>query len=133
MREGARGLRRLVPELNAVFTSPFRRSLQTAATVAAVYDLSPRVVPELAAGRDPHQVLAVLETLADTDIVALVGHEPYLSELASLLLSGHARSFVSLKKGAACLLELDAPARPGHASLLWLLTPKQLRATGEPG
>jgi phosphohistidine phosphatase len=130
MQEGARGLRQLVPEVRAVLTSPLQRALQTADILGAVYDLSPRVVPELAAGRDPNEILPVLESLAGPDTVALVGHEPDLSTLVGLLVSGESRSFVSLKKGGACLLELDERARPGRATLMWLLTPGQLRSLG---
>jgi len=130
MQEGARGLRQLVPEVRAVLTSPLKRAVQTADIVAAAYDLSPRVVPELAAGRDPHDILSVLESMAGPDTVALVGHEPDLSTLVGLLLSGEARSLVSLGKGGACLLELDERAEPGRATLLWLLRPGQLRSLG---
>lgn len=129
MREVARGLRQLVPALGGLLTSPYTRALQTAEIVAAAYGLTPRVVPELASGRQPHEILRVLESLAGEDTAALVGHEPDLSELASLLLSGDSRSFIALKKGGACLLQLDA-AQPGRAKLLWLLKPAQLRLLG---
>jgi phosphohistidine phosphatase len=130
MRDAARGLRQLVSEVRAVLTSPLKRALQTADIVAPVYGLSPRTVPELAAGCDPHDILPVLESLPGRDTVALVGHEPDLSTLVGLLLSGESRSIVSLGKGGACLLQLGEHVEPGRATLLWLLTPSQLRSAG---
>jgi phosphohistidine phosphatase len=45
----------------------------------------------------------------------------------SWLLAGRNESFITLKKGAACMIEFDrAPAKSG-ATLSWALTPAQLR------
>jgi phosphohistidine phosphatase len=61
-----------------------------------------------------------------------VGHEPYLSSLAGLLLTGRRASVFNFKKGGACLLELDEP-RPGAARLGWLVTARTLRDLGADG
>jgi phosphohistidine phosphatase SixA len=62
----------------------------------------------------------------------LVGHQPGLGELASQLLTG-ATSVVPLpfKKGGVAAIEVAAlpPRTPG--TLLWFVTPKQLRAMAE--
>ena len=56
----------------------------------------------------------------------LVGHEPYLSELCSLLLSGEAGLRLSFRKAGLCKLLIET-LKPGRcASLDWLLTPKQM-------
>lgn len=60
----------------------------------------------------------------------LVGHEPSLSELISLLVSGHAGSSVLMKKGGLCKLS-TGELRPGRcATLEWLLTPRQMLLMG---
>ena len=56
--------------------------------------------------------------------------EPHLSGLTSWLLTGRKPSFVSLKKGAACLLEFREQPKAGAATLVWALTPSQLRQLG---
>ncbi len=60
----------------------------------------------------------------------IVGHNPNLGNIASALLGGRS-PIVEFKKGGMCRLDIDAipPARPGR--LVWLLTPKQLRATAK--
>lgn len=127
MRAAALGLRQVLPEVSAVLTSPLKRARQTADVLGAVYGVTPRVVPELSGGQPPGEVLALLRSLPALDVVVLVGHEPDLSTLIGLLLSGEAQSFVKLGKGAACLLELDQ-LEPAGATQRWLLTPSLLRA-----
>jgi phosphohistidine phosphatase len=46
----------------------------------------------------------------------------------SWLVAGADDSFLDLKKGGACLLELDGKPGPGSATLRWLMAPKHLRA-----
>ena len=61
--------------------------------------------------------------------VAVVGHEPQLSELASLLLAGDESAVrLELKKGAAVLLACPGGPRPGRAVLRWSAAPRLLRA-----
>ena len=60
----------------------------------------------------------------------LVGHEPYLSGLISLLVSGEATCAVVMKKGGLCKLSIES-LKPGRcAALEWLLTPKQMGLMG---
>ena len=65
--------------------------------------------------------------------VALVGHEPQLGTFAGWMCTGLQESFLSLKKGGACLLRLKADVKPGRATLVWSLAPRQLRALGSRG
>jgi phosphohistidine phosphatase len=67
------------------------------------------------------------ETTDDVDTAAVVGHEPHLSHFVCWLLTGRNGQFVELKKGGACLLELEQERAAAKAKLLWFLTPKQLR------
>ena len=61
---------------------------------------------------------------SERDAVAVVGHEPHLSELVSLLLAGDADAVaLDLKKGAVVRLDLTGDA----AVLRWVATPKMLR------
>jgi phosphohistidine phosphatase SixA len=58
--------------------------------------------------------------------VLLVGHEPYLSGLVSLLASGGATLTVVMKKGGLCKLTTGSLIHGRCATLEWLLTPKQM-------
>ena len=60
--------------------------------------------------------------------VVLVGHEPYLSSLISLLLSGQTNIAMSLKKGGLCCLSIGELHYGRCAKLEWFLTPAQMRS-----
>ena len=89
---------------------------------------SPRDCPALEAGKPASGALAVLRELKEQS-VALSGHEPYFSTLASLLCAGseHGLRF-QLKKGGVAAVEVDGEIAPGSGRLLWAVTPKILGA-----
>ena len=128
MKRAARGLQTLVSQLDLLATSPLTRARETAAILAAVYKpITPVVVSVLAPGQPEADVERWLEGARRHDTVAIVGHEPGLSRTVSWLLAGGERSFVDLKKGAACFLAIPDAVGAGCATLLWALTPGQLR------
>lgn len=128
---GARGLKRLVPELDVVAASPLRRAAETAELLAEAYGgargARPVRVDALAPDADPADLLAWLRRQPARARVAVVGHEPHLSAAIALLLAGRGAPFLALRKGGACLLALPRRAAPGSATLRWLLTAGQLR------
>jgi phosphohistidine phosphatase len=129
MRQVARGLRCSVSAIDVLATSPLTRAVETAEIVSAEYEaIAPVVVPALAPGHSPAAVAQWLDAQRRHDVVAVVGHEPGLSRLVSWLLAGSERSFVELKKGAVCRLAFPAAIAGGSATLVWALTPSQLRA-----
>jgi phosphohistidine phosphatase len=131
MKRAARGLHTLVPELQLLATSPLTRARQTAEILAAAYkSIRPIVVPALAPGQPPDAVGRWLEGERRHDTVAIVGHEPGLSRTVSWLLAGTEDSILELKKGAACLLAIPDAVAAASATLLWALTPAQLRDLG---
>jgi phosphohistidine phosphatase len=130
-RKAARGLARL-PKPEIVLASPFARAWRTAEILheEAAWP-APEACHEIEAGRSAKVALAPLARAASRAIVAMVGHEPNLSELASLLLAGHDQVVqIQMKKGGAAGLRIDGRPRPASATLLWLLTPALLRAVG---
>lgn len=128
MKAAARGLHRLVPKLDLLATSPLVRAAQTAKILANVYrGVETAEVAQLKPDEPPQSLLKWLQKHGTDSAVAVVGHEPHLGVFVSWLLKGRQRSFVELKKGGACLLELDASMKPGQTKLLWSLTPAQLR------
>ncbi len=130
MRQAARGLARLLPDLALIVTSPAVRCRATAELLAEAYSrkLVLNELGELAPDGDSAGVVAFLHAQRALPAVACVGHEPNLSQLAALLLVGKGRSFLELRKGGACLLEFAGRVAPGAALLLWHLVPGQLRA-----
>ena len=128
MRIAARGMHRVAPEVTYIATSPLTRAIQTADIVAAAYDgLKVVRVAQLTPDGALQPLLKWLADRKHNSTVALVGHEPQLGLFVSWMLSGLEESFVQMKKGGACVLELKDQVRPGRARLLWSLAPAQLR------
>ena len=128
----AQGLQRLLPHLDHIFSSPLQRATQTAEILNQAFPQASREqIKELAPGGERKQLVKRLSKLPADTTLALVGHEPDLSEFIAWLAAGSDFSFMELKKGAACLLK--SVGKPGSASaeLLWALAPKQLRLLGE--
>ncbi|HTS74038.1 MAG TPA: histidine phosphatase family protein [Gaiellaceae bacterium] len=128
-RAAARGLRRLVPEVELVLSSGYARAWGTAELLheAAGWP-APRDCPPLEANQPASAALGVLREQKERSI-ALVGHEPYLSTLASLLCAGGEHVMqLRLKKGAVAVVEVSGEVVPGAGTLLWAVPPKILRA-----
>jgi phosphohistidine phosphatase len=128
MRGVAKGLANtVVPDLIA--TSPLKRAMETAKILARAYDLEVgATVDALRPERPPEDFVAWARTQAADGTVAIVGHEPHLSQLIAWLTTGRSTAFVELKKGGACYLEFDSTPRNSGGTLLWLMRPSQLEA-----
>ena len=131
VRKAAAGLVRLVPALDLIVTSPWLRAAQTAEIVNKEYGVDVVELDELTSDHRPEDLNPWLSQQRRREAVALVGHEPHLGLLVGYLLSGKAVSFVDLKKGGACLLELHDPSKPGSGCLEWLLGDRELRRLGD--
>ncbi len=134
MRSAAAGLRRMDVKLDGIVTSPLARAAQTADIVAAAYanDPPPQVLPALSTGVAAADVVAALASFTRYDNLMIVGHEPQLSALVSLLLSGSTDTVrLRFKKGGCVALELLDRFQRGRAELLWMLTQRQLRKLGK--
>lgn len=125
----ARGLRQIVPDVDVVLSSGFARAWQTA---EILHDEAgwpkPEECPPLEAHRAAASAIDVLRERNEAS-VALVGHEPYLSSLASLLCAGGEDVLhLELKKGAVALVDVPGEVGPGTSYLCWSVRPKMLRA-----
>jgi phosphohistidine phosphatase len=127
MQRGARGLRRLVPRLDCIATSPLLRALQTAEILSGAY-AGVEIVEAacLIPGADLGELARWLSS-REQEALAVVGHEPDLSIAASWLSSGVEAACLVLGKGGAALLEIPGAIGPSQATLHWLLRPGQLR------
>ena len=133
MALGAAGLRAVLPSIDVLASSPLTRAEQTAEIVRDEYGLARFQRVQALASGDGSALLEWLDRLDPDSVVAVVGHEPSLSEWCSWLLSGGLNDFVAVKKGSAILIEFPGEIRPGAAWLHWALTPRQLRRLGGTG
>jgi phosphohistidine phosphatase len=130
-RLAARGLQRMGIEVEAVLSSSYVRAWRTAELLAEEAGWpAPTSAPELEATSSPSAALELAGSRPES-LLALVGHEPDLSQLTSLTLTGdpHAVALQFKKGGVACLRFRGAPAA-GRAELRWSASPKILRQLG---
>lgn len=126
----ARGLRRLVPRVDVLLTSPLVRARQTADILVVEADWPPaQTMDALAPDTPVAETVGALASFSTERRVAAVGHEPHLSALATALLGGDAsRPFLAFRKGGVACIQFDVGANGrGDGVLRWLLTPKALR------
>jgi len=131
MRRAAKGLRQMVPDVDAVYSSPLVRSWQTAEILREEAGWpAPSDMIELEPDGTAEDVVRALSQHAHVRSIALVGHEPLLSDLASFLLTGQGSRQVriEMKKGAVACLGVGGQPGQGSAWLRWLLPPKALRS-----
>ena len=129
MRKAAEGLAALGVEADAVITSPLVRAEQTADILVKSLSGEARLLttPALAPGGSPAAVVEAIAALSKGRSLVVVGHEPGLGELAAWLTG--ARQPVPFRKGGACRIDVaDWPATAKSGTLIWLATPKMLRA-----
>lgn len=127
----AEGLRALDVRPDAIISSPLRRAEETARIACRVLtpDGSVELTPLLAGGVLPAEILRGLKPPRTARHVMLVGHQPGLGELASLLLTGDADlAPLPFKKAAVAAIEIASLPPRSTGLLHWFLTPGQLRA-----
>ncbi len=125
----ARGLATLVSDVDVMLASPFARAWSTAEILTKEAGWPPPIRSDaLRSERTAEESLAAIEAARGAEAIAAVGHEPNLSELASLCLLGTIDLPMEFKKGAVLALTFEGAVAPGRAYLRWLLPPKALRS-----
>lgn len=133
MRRQTRGLNSIGLSLDVIITSPLVRALQTAEIVHRRLDDPGELAisASLAPSGDPRAPIDEISTrYSSADNVMLVGHEPYLSALISLLVTGSTQPVIRLKKGALCKLRVVSPSYGRCGWIEWSLTPRQMVKLG---
>jgi phosphohistidine phosphatase len=125
LRRAVRGLRALDIRLERVLTSPWKRAVQTARHLAPIASGEP-IVTELLTEKPRAELLALIAERNET--TAVVGHEPWLGELAAWLLFGDTRHGDALVIKKSGVLWLEGSAVPGGMQLRAAIPPKLLRA-----
>lgn len=129
-RSAARGLSELLKRPDFVLSSPLPRARQTADLAARQWGKRVEVIEEPAlAGGSVEDISAMLARYPGESTVAIVGHEPDLSELLARILGTSHDERLTFKKGGAAFVELPGSALEGGA-LLWYLPPRLMRLAG---
>ncbi|MGH7522967.1 MAG: SixA phosphatase family protein [Gemmatimonadales bacterium] len=115
---------KLVPK--RVLSSPWKRAWQTARILVEETGLPRKAriaCPALAGPPDPAALSEAIGTAQPDEIIALVGHEPWIPELAALLLTGKTDGIrIDFPKSGVLGIEL-AEFVPGTGTLNCFLRP----------
>lgn len=127
MQAAVRGLAALELRVERVLHSPWLRARQTAELLAPLVEGRPplRACPQLAQPPD-HGLLALL----DAPRLALVGHEPWLSQLVAWLTCGSRERGAAFEFRKGSVARLEGEPRPGGMVLRALWPPATLRRLG---
>jgi phosphohistidine phosphatase len=126
VRQIADAMRGMDLKFDVILSSPYTRAEQTANIVAGELDEEVSYSDYLVPGSNALELIGEIND-EQPQRVLLVGHEPDLSSLISVLITGGSDAGIELKKGGLCKLTTDKLVFGRCATLNWLLTPKQLR------
>ena len=105
-----------------IVSSPYVRASQTASILAKELKYKEEIAysNSLVPMGEPDDMIGEINEKYSVDELMLVGHEPNLSTLMSVLLTGSPDISTNLKKGGVCCLSVD----DRNTILEWLITPK---------
>jgi phosphohistidine phosphatase len=126
MHQIAKAILGMELKFDLILSSPYKRAEQTANIVASELDEEVTFSEFLEPDGNALELIAEIND-EKPQRVLLVGHEPYLSQLISVLTTGGSDATIELKKGGLCKLTTDKLTFGRCATLHWLLTPRLLR------
>jgi phosphohistidine phosphatase len=126
MKAIAEGMESLKLQFGRILSSPYKRAMETAEIVAATFNMDVEICNTLVPDGNQRALITSLVKIPEENLL-LVGHEPHLSQLISLLISGNSETLIELKKGGLCKLASEHLTFGRSATLEWLLPPAQLR------
>jgi phosphohistidine phosphatase len=127
----AQGMKALALKFDLVLSSPYLRASETAEIVAKELRLTRRLKwsSDLVSDGNSKKLIDDLRLHhRQARRILLVGHEPNLSRLISLLISGDPTISIHLKKAGLIKLTIASALKCGRcATLEWFLMPAQLK------
>ncbi|MCX7984400.1 MAG: histidine phosphatase family protein [Bacteroidetes bacterium] len=107
-----------LPEL--ILTSPLLRAQQTATVINEYLHLPVECTEYLLNGVDIRQLFNLLNANPHTSLV-LVGHQPSLGEIISILLSHTTDIEIQIKPCTLVAVDIPKPVKPGNGKLLFIV------------
>jgi phosphohistidine phosphatase len=104
-----------------VLSSGAERAITTAMLLCQGLGGEPQRVEPLMLGSPTAGLLPMIERYSTQHQLIFVGHNPPMSELTSLLVSGFGHCSVELRTGAAAIVDLPELAKAGSGRLLDIL------------
>jgi phosphohistidine phosphatase len=126
--ETVKGLSHFVDHIDYIYSSQLTRAVQTMDILQGYYhQATHEIIKELNPGEGYKKMEKLLSIHKNSDVIALVGHQPELSLMCSHFISSDESTGIRFKKGGIALINYEN----GHGELQWLLTQKQLSYLSE--
>jgi len=126
-RSAAQFIGKLNVRFDAILCSPLLRARQTAHVVQEKQGGIDLITTEhLVPSSDHRQIFSQLNQHS-WEKVLLVGHEPHLSTLVSLLISGSRNARIEMKTSSLALCDVVSPIGAGKGALRWLVNPELVK------
>ncbi len=121
MRNAVASWKNLIEKLDCIYSSPLKRTLQTAEIVAEEYENKSKIIVDkkLSPGCKAESIVEIANTEGREDI-AFVGHQPDLSEILSDLISNKG-AYIEFKKGAIAKVVFGNKAHLSNGTLEFLI------------
>jgi phosphohistidine phosphatase len=125
MEKIVKGLRQFGIELDTILSSPYVRARDTAKILASEFKMQDQLSfsENLIPPGNFEALITEIQEKYDVGSLALVGHEPMLSQFISWLATGNRDMKIILKKGGVGYLSSDHLYQDHRATIEWLLTP----------
>ncbi|HOP49158.1 MAG TPA: phosphohistidine phosphatase SixA [Ignavibacteriales bacterium] len=109
-------------KIDIIISSPYLRALQTAQIIAEDFELSLEIHKDLGCGTNSQKVLNLLDNYSDFENIALVGHEPDISNIISDL-TANSQLNIEIKKGSLTKISFFNQPRIGNGILEYSFPP----------
>jgi phosphohistidine phosphatase len=125
----SKALKKMGIRLDVILTSPLKRAHQTADIVAKEFKAQNKLrqMRELSPEGDKKALYQSLSSFKEGTSILLVGHNPYLSEMVSEVVTDDSSVRLDLKKGGIVRIRVTAPAPKLKGELRWIITPRLSR------
>lgn len=129
MTKLAKAMREMDLSFDTILSSPYIRAKETAEITGEILQCKSLVkfTSNLASDGDPSALLKeIREDSSRGGSVLIVGHEPYLSGLISVLISDRPDVSIRFRKAGLCKLAVEGLRFGKCATLEWLISPSQI-------
>ncbi|HMD13558.1 MAG TPA: hypothetical protein VKI62_02940, partial [Bacteroidota bacterium] len=113
--------------VDILLCSPLERARQTADKIQEIIPVQKCILTDhLTPSSDHRNIFNELQSFQAEHIMC-VGHEPHLSVMASMLISGSRNAKIAIVKAGLACLEISGQVSPGSGVMKWLVTPETIQ------
>jgi phosphohistidine phosphatase len=127
--EIAESFKKIGIDFDVILTSPLKRAKQTADLVARQFKAQKKMrqLQELSPEGSKSDLYHMLSSFREGTSLLVVGHNPYLSEMISEMVTDGKYGRIDIKKGGVARIRVTNLTPKFKGELRWLITPRLLK------